>query len=136
MRLPGLRAWYIFTCVLLLGYAAISAALSRAHALTVFGSLTQQALLLAASVLLAARVPRTTGRERIFWSLMSLGAAIWALSQVEWVAHEVFLGTPVPGVSWSDVFLFFHPVPWMAALLVRPRAAERVRSGEEQYTLD
>jgi signal transduction histidine kinase len=136
MKFMKPRTWYIFTGLVLGAYAVVSALLGRSQGVTVFGNLVQQSLLVVVVILLASPLRASRSRDRAFWALMSLGAALWAVSQVEWVAHEVFLRTPVPDVAWADILLFFHPVPWIAALLVQAFPYARQQDEQEQYTLD
>ena len=134
-RLFRARTWYVLTGILLALYASVSLLGGRSVGVTVFGNLVQQALLVLAVVFLVPPIFSTRGRERAFWLLLTLGALLWCLSQLEWVIHEVFLRTEVPDVSWGDILLFFHPVPWIAALLLWPAPA-RADDEEKQYTLD
>jgi signal transduction histidine kinase len=63
---------------------------------------------------------RCREQERMFWALMSVGAALWWLQQSCWVYYEVYLRTNMPEPFWGDIILFLHFVPFMGALAVHP----------------
>jgi len=92
----------------------------RSFVLTAFGDILQNIILLCAAAAFLANIPRTTGRSRWFWVLMSLGLVTWLISQVMWTYFEVFLRHEAPNPFAGDVILFLHVVPMMAAVAIQP----------------
>jgi len=92
----------------------------RGFALTAFGDILQNIILLGATAAFLANIPRTSGRSRLFWALMSLGLVTWLVSQLMWTYLEVFLRHEAPNPFAGDVILFLHVVPMMAAVAIQP----------------
>ncbi|HEY6183258.1 MAG TPA: diguanylate cyclase [Terriglobales bacterium] len=88
--------------------------------LTAIGDITQNALLLAATICIGLNIFNGDRRTRFFWILMGLGFATWLCSQVLWTYFEVVLRKETPNPFVGDVILFLHIVPMMAALAVQP----------------
>src|SRR3954463_15608248 len=94
--------------------------IGRGFALARFGDITQF-LLCAVITGIAVRNAVVQQRAgRLFWALISVGLVAWTVNQGCWVYYEIFLRQEVPEPFVGDVFLFFHIVPFMAALAVRP----------------
>jgi len=93
---------------------------SRGFTLTAIGDLTQNVLLLVATVSVARNITNGDRRAKFFWVLMTLGFATWLASQVLWTYFEVVLRKETPNPFVGDVILFLHIVPMMAALAVQP----------------
>ncbi len=75
-----------------------------------------------ATVVLAARNTfDSQGHTRLFWALMTAGLAMWWINQAGWVWFEVILRRPLPDPYYGDIILFLHPVPFMAAVAIRPQ---------------
>jgi len=69
---------------------------------------------------------------------MSLGLAVWLLSQVMWTYLEVFLRQEAPNPFVGDVILFLHVVPMMAAVAVQPHRQQddrTIRAGTLDFAL-
>ncbi len=94
--------------------------LPHSFALTAIGDLTQNLLLLAATIFVVRNVTKGDNRAKFFWALMSLGFGAWLSSQLLWTYFEVILREETPNPFVGDVILFLHMVPMMAALAVQP----------------
>ncbi len=88
--------------------------------LVAFADITQFLLLLTPFVISIVKSARTRGRARAFWALMAVGFGTWSAAQAGWIFVEVIQGKQIPDPFWADVVLFFHFVPFTAALIVRP----------------
>jgi signal transduction histidine kinase len=93
---------------------------ARSFALVALSDLVQCALLLCASFSCILNIPRTTGRSRLFWLLMSLGMVSWLTYQMLWTFIEVVQRREVPNLYAGDAVLFLHFVPMMAAIALQP----------------
>jgi signal transduction histidine kinase len=65
----------------------------------------------------------SNGHTRLFWALMTAGFAMWWVNQLGWLWFEVIIRQPVPDPFYGDIILFLHPVPFMAAVAIRPQKA-------------
>lgn len=93
----------------------------RGFALTAFGDILQNILILSATVAVLLNIRTASSpKARLFWSLMSLGFGIWLVSQLMWTYIEVYLRHEAPNPFIGDVVLFLHIVPMMAAVAVQP----------------
>jgi hypothetical protein len=114
------RKWTLAICTLVIVHVALSLAVPRSIALTAFGDILQNAVLLLATIAFLANVRTTSGKIRLFWLLMGLGLATWLGSQMMWTYFEVYLRQEAPNPFAGDVILFLHVVPMMAALAIQP----------------
>lgn len=114
------RKWIIGISTLVGVHVLMSLVVPRSFALTAFGDILQNIILLCATAAFLANIPRTSGRSRLFWVLMSLGLVSWLISQVMWTYFEVFLRHEAPNPFAGDVILFLHVVPMMAAVAIQP----------------
>jgi signal transduction histidine kinase len=94
--------------------------LPQSFRLTAFSDVIQCLLLFAGTLVFVPRALRSSGRMRLFWTLMALGMALWFFYQSLWVYFEVWLRQDVPDVFAGDIVLFLHIVPLMAAVALRP----------------
>ena len=119
-------------CALLLALAQTAAALlaPRGFALTAFGDIVQNTLLVLGTVAMYRNTVRTAGRIRFFWGLMTAGFALWSLSQLPWVYYEVLLRQETPNPFLGDVVVFIHLVPMMGALTLQMQAAQDKKAQE------
>jgi len=85
-----------------------------------FADITQFLLMALPFVLSIRKAVLAHGRSRAFWALMAAGFGTWALAQAGWIYVEVIRKEQIPDPFWADVVLFFHFVPFTAALIVRP----------------
>src|SRR6267154_6601258 len=75
-----------------------------------------------ATVVVATRnVLDSRGHTRLFWALMTSGLMMWWLNQAGWLWFEVVRHASVPDPYYGDIILFLHPVPFMAAVAIRPQ---------------
>jgi signal transduction histidine kinase len=82
-------------------------------------------LLIAAAFVLSAKNARDSrGHTRLFWTLISVGMAMWTFNQCCWVWFEVIAHKPLPDPFPGDIVLFLHVVPIMAAVAIRPHQAD------------
>jgi signal transduction histidine kinase len=92
-----------------------------------FADISQFFLMLGPGLLAIKKSLRSEGRARVFWGLMAAGFATWATAQAGWIIEEVLLRKQIPDPFWADVVLFFHFVPFTAALIVRPHLPGQLR---------
>lgn len=116
----GSKLWSagIIGCLAMLALAAL--VLPHSFRLTAFSDVIQCFLLLFGTLVFVPRALRSSGRMRLFWSLVALGIGLWFLYQSLWVYFEVWLRRDVPDVFAGDIVLFLHIVPLMAAVALRP----------------
>lgn len=95
--------------------------------LVAFADISQFLLMLAPGLVAIRKSFRSHARPRAFWALMAAGFLTWALAQGGWVYLEVIRRRPIPDPFWADVVLFFHFVPFTAALIVRPHVSGELR---------
>lgn len=114
------RAWIIAIGALVCGHIAVSILVHRSFALTAFGDILQNLILLAATFVFLRNLRNAPPGNRLFWALMSLGLGMWLISQVMWTYFEVYLRQEAPNPFVGDVILFLHIVPMMAALAIQP----------------
>jgi len=112
--------WTIAICTLVCVHVALSLAAPRSFALTAFGDILQNVVLLLATIAFLSNVRVTSGKIRLFWLLMGLGLATWLGSQMMWTYFEVYLRHEAPNPFAGDVILFLHGVPMMAAVAIQP----------------
>jgi signal transduction histidine kinase len=118
--ITGSKLWSvgIIGCLAALALAALI--LPHSFLLTAFSDVIQCLLLLSGILIFVPRARRSSGRMRLFWTLMAMGMALWFLYQSLWVYFEVWLRQEVPDVFAGDIVLFLHIVPLMAAVALRP----------------
>ncbi len=95
--------------------------------LVAFADITQFVLMLAPGLVAIRKSLRSQARPRAFWALMAAGFLTWATAQAGWVYLEVIRRQSIPDPFWADVVLFFHFVPFTAALIVRPHVPGELR---------
>jgi len=132
------RKWLIGLCTLVCVHVAVSVSIPRSFALTAFGDILQNVVLLGATIAFISNLRTASPRSRLFWSLMSLGLAMWLVSQVMWTYIEVYLRHEAPNPFVGDVILFLHIVPMMAAVAIQPHAQQdehAIRVGTLDFAL-
>lgn len=122
------RKWIIAICTLACVHIALSLIVPRSFALTAFGDILQNILLFVATFAFLANVRSTSGKARLFWTLMGLGLVTWLISQVMWTYFEVYRRQEAPNPFSGDVILFLHVVPMMAAVAVQPHQRQDERT--------
>src|SRR3974390_257163 len=114
------RKWIAIVCAVVCAHAVLSLLAPRGFALTAFGDLLQNAILLCATIAVLLNARTAAPRVRLFWALMGLGLAMWLASQVMWTYIEVYLRHEAPNPFVGGVLLFLHIVPMMAAVALQP----------------
>jgi diguanylate cyclase (GGDEF)-like protein len=100
----------------------------RGFALTAFGDILQNIILLCATIVVLSNVKTASPKARLFWALMGLGLAMWLASQLMWTYLEIYLRHEAPNPFVGDVILFLHIVPMMAAVAVQPHVQQDDRT--------
>jgi diguanylate cyclase (GGDEF)-like protein len=115
-------------CAVVCVHIFLSLLAPRGFALTAFGDILQNLILLGATVAFVVNVRTASPKARLFWALMGLGLGMWLVSQVMWTYIEVYLRHEAPNPFVGDVILFLHIVPMMAAVAVQPHVQQDDRS--------
>jgi len=71
-------------------------------------------------------------RVRMFWSLLSVGSAMWTFNMGIWSYYEIILHRELPEPCIGDVILFTHVIPVMAAVALLPHRPK----GDRKTSLD
>lgn len=120
MTLFGQYRWFVAAAATTVAYAGVLLLAHRGPELTtfadVFGLLV---ILVAVGVTLANAVTRPA-MERWFWALMAFGFSLWGFNEAAWAYREGMLHLTMPDPYFSDIVLFFHLVPMIAAVAWRP----------------
>jgi signal transduction histidine kinase len=120
MSLVQRHRWFVAATGITLVFAVVSLTAHQNPGLTAFADIGGLlVMLLGVGVMLAAAMG-SRGPERSFWSLMTLGLALWACNQGSWAYCEVVLRQPIPDPYFFDIVLFFHVLPTIAAVGWRP----------------
>ena len=122
------RKWTVGICALVCLHVLVSVFVPRGFALTAFGDILQNLVLLCAVLGFAANIGVASQKARLFWALMCLGLGMWLFSQVLWTYIEVFLRHEAPNPFVGDVVLFLHVVPMMAAVAIQPHLQQDDRA--------
>src|SRR5208282_1007411 len=122
------RKWCVAASLLVCAHIFLSLRLPPSFALTAFGDLSPCYLLLSATVSFLALALKSSGKTRLFWSLLGFGVAMWLWSQVWLTYYEVFLRQECPNPFAGDIILFLHIVPMMAALAIQPHLEQEDQS--------
>ena len=112
MNLVRARNWYIAGVVFLCLEALVSVSVTNRHMLAAFGDLSQAVLLAIGTVVFSRQIFHSSGRERLFWVLMSFGALLWFVPQIWYVKYEVLENITMPDPAPGDIFLFLHAIPF------------------------
>lgn len=112
--------WIAIVCAVVCVHVALSLLVPRGLALTAFGDILQNLILLCATVAVLSNIKRASPKARLFWALLGLGVGMWLVSQVMWTYLEVYVRHEAPNPFVGDVILFLHIVPMMAAVAVQP----------------
>src|SRR5581483_5203729 len=128
MNLDRKTCCYAAAGLFLALYFLVSVSAKESYKLLAFGDIIRLLLPLLAIFVLGRHLAFTGGREKTFWALMTLGAALWFIPQVWRIWYDVILKTSRPEPSLNHIFLFLHGIPLMAALALRPH--HRQNDGE------
>ena len=115
-------------CAVVCVHVLLSFLAPHGFALTAFGDILQNLILLCATVAVLANVRAASPKIRLFWALMGLGLAMWLASQLMWTYLEVYLRHEAPNPFVGDVILFLHIVPMMAAVALQPHVQQDSRT--------
>ncbi len=115
-------------CAVVCVHVLLSFLAPRGFALTAFGDILQNIILLCATIAVLSNVKTASPKARLFWALMGLGLAMWLASQLMWTYLEVYLRHEAPNPFVGDVILFLHIVPMMAAVAVQPHVQQDDRT--------
>jgi diguanylate cyclase (GGDEF)-like protein len=126
--LQNARKWTAIVCAVVCVHVVLSLQAPRGFALTAFGDILQNVILLCATIAAVANVRTASPKARLFWALVGLGLGMWLVSQVMWTYVEVFLRHEAPNPFVGDVILFLHIVPMMAAVAIQPHVQQDDRT--------
>jgi diguanylate cyclase (GGDEF)-like protein len=130
--------WATIVCTVVCVHICLSAFAPRGFALTAFGDILQNVILLCATLAVFANLKTAAPKARLFWALMGLGLGMWLASQVMWTYIEVYLRHEAPNPFVGDVILFLHVVPMMAAVAIQPQVQQdhrAIRAGTLDFAL-
>lgn len=111
-------------CAVVCVHFALSFLVPRGFALTAFGDILQNVILLCATVAVLSNVRKTSSKARLFWALLGFGLGMWLISQLMWTYLEVYRRHEAPNPFVGDVILFLHIVPMIAAVAVQPHVRQ------------
>src|SRR5208282_4370653 len=109
---------------LLLAFALASAVFPNPSFRVAMGDLVPLLVIVAACIVSARNAFNSRGHTRLFWSVVTAGASMWAFYQAAWAWFEVVIRKPLPDPFQGDIVLFLHVVPIMAAVAIRPHQAD------------
>jgi diguanylate cyclase (GGDEF)-like protein len=115
-------------CAVVCIHVLLSLLVPRSFALTAFGDILQNVILLCAAIAFLSNVGRASSKARFFWLLMGIGLGMWLISQVMWTYVEVYLRHETPNPFVGDVILFLHIVPMTAAVALQPHVRQDDRT--------
>jgi signal transduction histidine kinase len=118
------KLWTAAVAVCLATLVLAALILPQSFRLTALSDIVQCLLLLSGALSLIPHIVRSTGRLRLFWTLITTGITFWFSYQLVWTYFEVWLRVDVPDLCAADMILFLHIVPLMAALALRPHAPQ------------
>jgi signal transduction histidine kinase len=130
MSLFSRYRWFVLACAITLALAVVSLAARQGPALTTFADSFGFAVMLAGALVLRFNAVSRSGPERWFWRLMTLGFLLWAFNQGGWAYNEIVLHRGIPDPYFTDIVLFFHVVPMIAAAAWRP---DQLKSGQRLH---
>jgi signal transduction histidine kinase len=112
--------WFVAAAGITLAFASVSLLAHKGPALTAFADLAGLAIMLAAAGATLTNLWSRPGQQRSFWTLTTLGFLLWITNQVAWTIWEAVLHRSIPDPFFYDIILFFHTVPFIAAIAWRP----------------
>jgi len=120
MTLFRRHRWFFAAAAVTLAFAIVSLLVHKSPQLTAFADITGLAVMSAGIAVGVANSIRRPASERSFWILISLGFSLWASNQAAWSYHEIVIRKAIPDPYFFDIILFFHSVPFIAAIAWRP----------------
>jgi hypothetical protein len=118
-------AWFTAAGILVCGQVFFTLLLPNGYTLHVISDGLQTLLLLACYLTTLPNQVGGRGSSSMFWTLLSLGFALWLLNQVLWTFYEGVLQAPPASGFWGDFVLYLHVLPMMMALAVRPHLDQK-----------
>jgi signal transduction histidine kinase len=118
------KIWLATVGGILSAFIVAAVFLPKSYGLAAICDFTDSLLLASGAASFVPLALRARGRTRLFWSLIILGLSMWLCYQLAWTSYEVVLRRDVPELFAGDIVLFLDIVPLMAALGLRPHAAE------------
>src|SRR5436853_3741126 len=115
MSLFQRHRWFVAAAGISLAFGGITLTAHRSAGLTSFADICGLAVMLAAACVTLANGIVRPAPERWFWALMTFAFSLWAFNQGAWAYRETILHLEVPDPYFSDIVLFFHLVPMIAA---------------------
>src|SRR5205814_8821931 len=85
------RGWALGIAVLVCVHIAVSILARRSFALTSFGDILQNLILLAATLVFFPTFRHASPKNRLLWPLMTMGLCLWLASQARWTYFVVAL---------------------------------------------
>jgi len=123
-RSPKSVVWFL-GCGFFIGvHAVVSWLLPNGSFLRLFGN-TVQCLFLFVCYLFTVLNQVRSGKTSRYWTLLSLGFALWLLQKFLWSYYEVIVRVEIPPLFWGDIILFFHAVPILMAFTIQPQFGEK-----------
>lgn len=116
---------FVYGICLLLAFALAPVVFPNATFRVALGDIVPLLALAVAFVLSARNAFDSRGHTRLFWGLMTASMAMWCFNQACWTWFEVVIRKPLPDPFLGDIVLFMHVVPMMAAVAIRPHAAQK-----------
>jgi hypothetical protein len=125
MTLLRQHRWYVAAAAITLAFAVVSLTVPQRRALTAISDLAYLFLILAICAAMLGNAWSARGTNRRVWALLGSGCILWALHQSSYVYYEVLRQATPPDLWFMDVILFFHPIPMIAIVGLRPPGTER-----------
>lgn len=120
MSLFSRLRWFVAAAGITLAFAGVSLVAHKGPALTAFADLAGLVLMVLAASATLINLWSRPGQQRSFWALATLGFLLWATNQIAWTVREAILQQSIPDPFFYDIILFFHTVPFIAAIAWRP----------------
>jgi signal transduction histidine kinase len=120
MSVFGRYRWFVAAAGITSAFVGVSLIAHRSSGLTAFSDVFGFVIGLVAATAALANLLFRPARERWFWALMAFGLCLWDFNQSAWAYREAVLHLSMPDPYFSDIVLFFHLVPMIAAVLWRP----------------
>lgn len=125
MEIVRRHRWFVAAAGITLAYAVVSLTAHKSFGLTIFSDISSWILMLAILGVLVVNAVARPRQERSFWILFALGFSLWTSNQAAWCYYEIILGRQIPDPFFFDIILFFHSVPFLAAVAWRPDLAKK-----------
>jgi len=125
MSLFQRHRWFVAAAGVTLAYAVVSVTAHRSNGLAAFADVVVFSLMVAAAAIALVNTLRRPEQERSFWALLTFGFSLWGCNQGAWIYYDIVLHQQIPDPTFFDIILFFHAVPFIAAVVWRPDLLKR-----------